>query len=105
MNEIAATTAVNEETDADFNGKTFVITGEFKTITREQALRIIVERGGKIKGAVSKQVDVLINADDRTSTKTQRAAALQAAGHQIRIVSEEQFLRMLESNDAIDWEE
>lgn len=105
VNEIAATTAVNEETDADFKGKTFVITGEFKTITREQALRIIVERGGKIKGAVSKQVDVLINADDRTSTKTQRAAALQAAGHQIRIVSEEQFLRMLESNDAIDWEE
>ncbi|MDE7438952.1 MAG: 3'-5' exoribonuclease [Clostridia bacterium] len=102
VNEIAASTAVNEETDADFEGKTFVITGEFKTMTREQALAIVVERGGIIKSGVSSKVDILVNADNRTSTKTKAAEALQAEGHHIKIINEEQFMRMLESNDAID---
>ena len=102
VNEIAAATAVNEEKDADFDGKTFVITGEFKTMTREQALATIVERGGIIKSSVSKKVDILVNADNRTSTKTKAAEALQAEGHHIKIINEELFMRMLESNDAID---
>ncbi len=101
VNEIAASTAVNEEKDADFNGKTFVITGEFKTMTREQALAVVVQRGGIIKNGVSAKVDILVNADDRISTKTKKAAELQAAGHHIKVVNEEQFMRMLESNDAI----
>lgn len=102
ISEIAASTAVNEEKDADFDGKTFVITGEFKTLTREQALKKIVERGGMIKSGVSKAVDFLVNADNRTSTKTKDAEALQTKGHPIKIITEEQFMRMLESNDAID---
>lgn len=102
VSEIAASTSVNEEKDADFDGKTFVITGEFKTMTREQALSIIVTRGGSIKNTVSKSVDILVNADNRTSTKTKRAEELQAEGHSIKIINEEQFMRMLESNDAID---
>ena len=102
VNEITATTAVNDEKDADFDGKTFVITGEFKTMTREQALAIVVERGGNIKSGVSSKVDILVNADNRVSTKTKKAEELQAAGHHIKIINEEQFMRMLESNDAID---
>lgn len=102
VHEIEAATTVNEEKDADFDGKTFVITGEFKTMSREQALKIVVERGGIIKNTVSAKVDILVNADDRVSTKTKKSAELQAAGHHIKIVNEEQFMRMLESNDAID---
>ncbi len=102
VNEIAASTVVNEEKDADFDGKTFVITGEFENMTREQALSVIVERGGIIKNTISRKVDVLVNADNRTSTKTKAAEELQAEGHPIKIVNEEQFMHMLESNDAID---
>lgn len=102
VNEIAASTAVNDEKDADFDGKTFVITGEFKTMSRERALSIVVERGGIIKSGVSKKVDILVNADNRISTKTKAAEALQAEGHHIKIITDEQFMRMLESNDAID---
>ena len=102
VNEIAVSTTVNEEKDADFDGKTFVITGEFKTMTREQALAIVVERGGIIKAGVSSKVDFLVNADDRVSTKTKKAEELQAEGHHIKIINEEQFMRMLESNDAIE---
>lgn len=105
VHEIAAATTINEEKDADFDGKTFVITGEFKTISREQALSIIVSRGGIIKSGVSSKVDFLVNADNRTSTKTQKAEALQAQGHRIRIINEKQFMRMLEDNHAIDLDE
>ncbi len=105
VKEIAAATTVNEEKDADFDGKTFVITGEFKTMTREQALSIVVARGGIIKAGISSKVDVLVNADGRTSTKTQKAEELQASGHRIKIVNEEQFMRMLESNEAINLDE
>lgn len=101
VKEIAAATSVNEEKDADFDGKTFVITGEFKTMTREQALSVVVARGGTIKNSVSKKVDILVNADNRTSTKTKRAEELQTEGHNIKIINEEQFMRMLENNDAI----
>ena len=71
-------------------------------MTREQALAIVVERGGIIKAGVSSKVDFLVNADDRVSTKTKKAEELQAEGHHIKIINEEQFMRMLESNDAIE---
>jgi len=102
VHEIEAAVTVNEEKDADFEGKTFVITGEFKMMTREQVLAIVVERGGIIKSSVSSKVDILVNADNRVSTKTKKAAELQAEGHHIKVINEEQFMRMLESNDAID---
>jgi len=76
-----------------------------KTMTREQALSIVVARGGIIKAGISSKVDVLVNADGRTSTKTQKSEELQASGHRIKIVNEEQFMRMLESNEAIDLDE
>lgn len=105
VHEIAAATTVNEEKDADFDGKTFVVTGEFKTMSREQALSVIVARGGIIKTGVSSKVDYLVNADGRTSLKTQKAEELQANGHRIRILNEAQFMRMLEDNNAIDLDE
>ena len=103
VHEIAATTSVHEEADKDFDGKTFLFTGTLQFFTREEAMRKVVERGGIIKNGISSKIDVLVNAnpDNVTTTKVEKALAMQKEGHPIKIISEEQFLEMLESNDAI----
>lgn len=102
INELAATTAIHEEKDEDFNGKTFVFTGELKKFTREQAMSKVISRGGFVKNGVSKKVDVLVHAENDITTKVKKAMELQAQGHPIKIITEEQFMQMLESNDAIE---
>ena len=103
VHEIAATTEVNDGKDDDFNGKTFLFTGTLQHFSREEAMRKVVERGGIIKNGISNKVDVLVNAnpDGVTTSKVEKAIAMQAAGHRIKIITEDQFLKMLESNDAI----
>ena len=103
VHEIAATTEVNDEKDDDFNGKTFLFTGTLQHFSREEAIRKVVERGGIIKNGISNKVDVLVNAnpDGVTTSKVEKAIAMQTAGHRIKIITEDQFLKMLESNDAI----
>lgn len=103
VHEIAATTSVHEETDKDFDGKTFLFTGTLQFFTREEAMRKVVERGGIIKNGISSKIDVLVNANPNnvTTTKVEKALTMQKEGHPIKIISEEQFLEMLESNEAI----
>ena len=102
IDELTTSVTVNEEADEDFKGKTFVFTGEFQKYTREQASAIVIARGGSVKNGVSKKVDFLVNAENIESSKVEKARELQSEGHHIKIITEEQFLRMLESNDAID---
>nr|DAH53904.1 MAG TPA: DNA polymerase III subunit alpha [Caudoviricetes sp.] len=101
INAIAATTEEEEVKDDDFNGKTFVFTGEFKKMVREQAVAIVIANGGIVKPGVSSKVDFLINAGNINSSKQEKALALQQQGHRIKILTEEQFMQMLESKDAI----
>ena len=102
VNELATTVAVADEKDADFNGKVFVFTGELKKFTREQAMAKVISRGGTVKNAISKKVDVLVHAENDITTKVKKAMELQANGHPIKIITEEQFMQMLESNEAIE---
>ena len=50
-----------------FNGKTFVLTGILKTLTRTQAAALIKERGGKVTDSVSKKTDFLVVGEDAGS--------------------------------------
>lgn len=102
VNELAATTVVREEKDEDFNGKTFVFTGELTKFTREQAMSKVIAGGGFVKNGVSKKVDILVHADNDITTKVKKAMELQAEGHPIKIITEDQFMQMLESDDAIE---
>lgn len=102
LEELAATITVAEEKDDDFDGKTFVFTGELTKFTREQAMAKVIARGGSVKNGVSKKVDVLVHAENEITTKVKKAIELNEAGFPIKIVSEEQFMLMLESNDAIE---
>lgn len=70
------------------NGKTFVVTGKFNTMPRNELEKIITNHGGKLSGSVSKKTDYLLTNDGESgSTKAEKAKSLN-----IPIMSEEEFL-------------
>ncbi|MDI3311699.1 MAG: NAD-dependent DNA ligase LigA [Thermoanaerobacterium sp.] len=73
----------------DFEGLTFVLTGTLEKYTRDEAKKLIEERGGKVTGSVSKKTDyVVVGADP--GSKLSKAQELG-----IKIVNEEEFENML----------
>jgi DNA ligase (NAD+) len=72
-----------------FAGKTFVLTGELASMTREQARQEIEARGGRVSSSVSRRTDVLI-VGARPGSKLQEAQKLD-----IPTWDEEEFLRHL----------
>jgi DNA ligase (NAD+) len=53
-----------EKVNNIFEGKTFVLTGALGNYTREEATRIIEERGGKVTNSVSKKTDYVLVGKD-----------------------------------------
>ncbi len=70
-------------------GKIFVLTGTLPTYGREQARQLIEKHGGRVASAVSSNVDVVL-AGAEAGSKLQKARQLG-----IRIISEEEFLKMI----------
>jgi DNA ligase (NAD+) len=74
--------------------KTFVLTGTLESMTRAQAERKILDAGGKVSSTVSGKTDYLI-AGAEPGSKLDRARSLG-----VKILSESEFLRMLEAPAA-----
>lgn len=76
-----------------FEGKNFVITGSVNHFANRGEVKELIERkGGKVTGSVTSKTDYLINNDvQSTSSKNKKARELG-----IPIISEEEFLNMLE---------
>lgn len=72
-----------------FSGKTFVLTGSLQNFSRDEAVSLIKERGGKVSGSVSKKTDYVLVGEDPGS-KYDKAKELN-----IHILSEDQFRKML----------
>lgn len=72
-----------------FFGKTFVLTGAMHHYTRNEAISLIKERGGKISDSISKKTDYLIIGDDPGS-KFEKAKALK-----VSILTESEFMKLL----------
>lgn len=77
-----------------FEGMTFCITGSVEHFAnRNEVKAVIEERGGKVTGSVTGKTNYLINNDTASnSSKNKKAKELN-----IPIISEEEFLNMLES--------
>ena len=89
-----------EEETADgqkFAGVNFVITGSVEYFAnRAEVKEEIEKRGGKVTGSVTSKTNYLINNDvNSTSSKNRKARELG-----IPIISEEEFLKMLEGQPA-----
>jgi len=51
-------------------GKTFVLTGTFPTMTRDQAKDLLEKAGAKVAGSVSKKTDYVVTGTDAGSKLT-----------------------------------
>jgi DNA ligase (NAD+) len=83
--ETQTAVAANE----NFAGKTFVLTGKLETLTRDEAARLIEERGGRVSSSVSKKTDFVLAGDDAGS-KLEKATALG-----VSVIDEDKFNKML----------
>ncbi|MBX7055199.1 MAG: NAD-dependent DNA ligase LigA [Pyrinomonadaceae bacterium] len=63
----AASTALLDER---FIGKTFVLTGKLENYTRDEAARLIEDRGGRVASSVSKKTDFVVAGSDAGSKLT-----------------------------------
>ena len=78
-----------QDTISKISGKTFVLTGKLEKYTRDEASKLIEERGGIVKGSVSKTTDFVIVGEDAGS-KLKKAQELG-----IKILSETDFENLL----------
>ena len=73
----------------DFAGKTFVLTGTLENYSRDEASKLIKERGGKVSGSVSSQTDYVL-VGESPGSKLDKARALK-----IKTLTEKEFKGML----------
>ena len=83
-------TSTAETTDQRFVGMTFVLTGTLTRFDRKTAEAMVVERGGKAAGSVSKKTTYVV-AGEAAGSKLQKARELG-----IPVLTEEEFAHMLE---------
>ena len=83
----AASTATFDER---FVGKIFVLTGKLENYTRDEAAKLIEDRGGRVSSSVSKKTDYVVAGEDAGS-KLAKAESLGVA-----VLSEKEFRSMIE---------
>lgn len=84
------TTAPAIESDK-LTGKTFVISGVFESLSREELQQLITSHGGKVVNAISAKLSYLVAGDKMGPAKLEKANKLN-----IPILSESQFLEMIQ---------
>ena len=81
--------AAEGEADQRFEGMTFVFTGALERFTRDEAERLVEERGGRAASSVSRKTTYVV-AGPGAGSKLQKARELG-----IPVLSEQEFLEML----------
>ena len=76
--------------DERFVGKTFVLTGKLENYTRDEAAKLIEERGGRASSSVSKNTDYVIAGSDAGS----KLAKAESLG--VKILNESEFSAMIQ---------
>nr|MBA3353839.1 NAD-dependent DNA ligase LigA [Blastocatellia bacterium] len=79
------------ELDERFVGKTFVLTGALEGYTRDEAAKLIEDRGGRVSSSVSKKTDYVVAGSDAGS-KLAKAESLGVA-----VLDEPAFRSLLET--------
>lgn len=78
---------------AVLEGKSFVISGVFENFEREELKEKIISNGGKVVSSISSKLDFLVAGNNMGPAKLEKANQLN-----IQILSEEEFIKLLEAN-------
>jgi DNA ligase (NAD+) len=70
---------------------TFVISGVFEQFSRDELQDLITRNGGKIVSSISKKLSYLVAGDKMGPAKLEKANSLG-----VKIISEQEFLKMIE---------
>ena len=81
--EIDGDSSIN--TNENFNGKTFVLTGKLENFSRDEAAKLIEERGGRVSNSVSKKTDFVVAGSDAGSKLAK------AESFNVKIIDEAEF--------------
>src|SRR5688500_16501308 len=81
--------ASTAQLDERFSGKTFVLTGALEVYTRDEAAKLIEDRGGRVSSSVSKKTDYVVAGSDAGSKLTK------AEGLGVAVLSETEFRAMM----------
>ena len=73
-----------------FKGKTFVVSGVFSKVSRNELKKMIEDNGGKVGSSVSSKTTYLVAGDNMGPSKRTKAEA-----NKVPIISEDDFLAML----------
>lgn len=88
--QLELTKSVLENQTDKLLGQTFVVSGVFEKMTRNELKKMIEDNGGKVSSSISKKTSYLIAGDNMGPSKLAKATKLEIA-----ILSEEQFLALL----------
>jgi DNA ligase (NAD+) len=86
---VSKLSAKGGQTSSDFLNKTFVLTGELDSLTRDEAKAKIRELGGDVSSSVSKNTDYVV-VGKSPGTKYDKAKELG-----VKTIGEQEFLKMI----------
>ncbi len=72
-------------------GKTFVVSGVFETVSRNELKKMIEDNGGRVGSSISSKTSFLVAGDKMGPSKRTKAEKLE-----VPIISEQDFLGMLD---------
>ncbi len=91
------------------SGKSFAFTGELSTMTRKHAQEAVLSRGGSIPSSVTRELDYLVvgnrnspllNGNGKKGKKLLKAEEINQREDTIQVISEGQFIDMLQMEAA-----
>lgn len=96
QSDLVVKTEVTEDNQGDYvlDGKTFVISGVFEKVSRDDLKKLIKNHGGKLVSSISSKLDYLLAGDKMGPSKLEKAKKLD-----IHTISENDFLDMIGKND------